>query len=96
MTEPLNYPPKPVWPEWHNKPLKLTVQEIEDPTIVIQQFFQCYHLPDIRQCLQVWLEDSLAKNTVESKNHVFTHYEIEKLVEAAWVINHKCNVSITL
>lgn len=86
MNAPLNHSLCPTWPHWHNQPLRLTVSEIENPSSVIDQFFECYHLPDIRVCLQNWLLDSLTKETVESNQHVFTHYEIEKLVEAAWLI----------
>lgn len=86
MNEPLNHSHRPTWPHWHNQPFRLTVSEIENPSTVIEQFFQCYHLPDIRVCLHNWLLDSLTKETAESNQHVFTHFEIEKLVEAAWII----------
>jgi hypothetical protein len=88
MNEPLNHPQESIWPEWHQQPIRLTIQEIEDPASVIGQFFQCYHLPDIRTCLEAWLQDALTRETIESKEHVSTHREIEKLVEAAWVINN--------
>lgn len=78
MNEPLNQSARSAWPEWHNKPLHLTVAEIEDPAIVINEFFQCYHLPDIRACLQSWLQDALVKETVENKKHISTHREVEK------------------
>src|SRR5687767_5400851 len=87
MNEPLNHPTPSVWPEWHHKPLRLTVSEIDNPSLVLDQFFQCYHLPDIRACLNAWLQDALAKETIESKHHFATHKEVEKLVEAAWLIH---------
>src|SRR6266540_2290305 len=86
MKEPLNHTATSHWPAWHNQPLHLTVQEIEHPALVLDQFFQCYHLPDIRSCLNNWLQDALAKPTIESKEHVSTHNEMQKLVEAAWLI----------
>jgi hypothetical protein len=88
MNEPLNHSPNDIWPEWHQKPIRLTVQEIENPIIVIEQFFQCFHLPDIRECLKVWLQDAFTKDTIESKQHISTYNEVEKLVEAAWVIHN--------
>jgi hypothetical protein len=61
---------------------KLKAEEIENPIKVIDDFFQCYHLPAIRVCLQDWLQDALSKETIEVKEHVRTHAQVERLVEA--------------
>jgi hypothetical protein len=87
MIEPLNHSNQAVWPEWHQKPLHLTIPEINNPSVVIDQFFDCYHLPDIRSCLASWLQDALAKDTVECKKHISTHDQVQKLIEACWIIN---------
>jgi hypothetical protein len=81
------------WPSYHQNPLRLSIEEINHPFTTLCHFFQTYHLPDIRTCLNNWLHDALAKETIEAKEHVLTHREVEKLVEAAWVIhqNRKCN-----
>jgi hypothetical protein len=89
MNEPLNHSNRPDWPQWHNQSLRLTLSEIDNPTTVIDQFFQCYHLPDIRTCLNAWLQDALSKDSIESKQHVSTHKDIEKLVEATWLMHQK-------
>lgn len=87
MIEPLNQSTQAVWPEWHQKPLRLTIPEINNPSTVFDQFFECYHLPDIRNCLANWLQDALAKDTIECKKHVSTHDQVQKLIEACWIIN---------
>jgi hypothetical protein len=76
------------YPDYHNQPLKLTIEEIENPYIVIDEFFESYHLPDIRLCLDNWLHDGLSVETIESKAHFSTHEKITKLVESCWVIRH--------
>lgn len=86
MNEPLNQPTQAEWPDWHNNPLRLTLREINNPITVILDFFQSYHLPDIRFCLHNWLSDSLPKETLESKAHFSTYEDVEKLVEACWII----------
>lgn len=80
-----------IWPEWHNQPLFLTREGINNPKLVLDQFFDCYHLPDIRTCLNNWLQDAMDKPTIESKQHVSTHNEVQKLVEAAWLIHQNNN-----
>lgn len=82
-----------IWPSWHQNPLRLSIEEIEHPSTTLTHFFQTYHLPDIRSCLNNWLQDALAKETVEAKEHVSTHREVEKLVEAAWLIHQNEKIS---
>lgn len=86
MNEAQNHSTKADWPDYHNQPLRLKVQEIENPTTIIDEFFQTYHLPDIRFCLHNWLFDSLSKESIESKAHFTTYEDVEKLVEACWLI----------
>ena len=57
------------FPDYHDQPLRLTIDEIENPTKVIYEFFLNYHLPDIRSCLHNWLQDSFHKEILESKEH---------------------------
>jgi hypothetical protein len=87
MNEPLTHSTQAAWPEWHQQPLRLTVSEISNPALVIDQFFQCYHLADIRDCLTNWLQDALAKESIECKQHIATHDSVQKLIEAVWQIN---------
>lgn len=74
------------YPEWHHNPLRLSIDEIEAPYSVLGHFFECYTLPQIRACLQELVYDSLRAEDSDAASHVTTHEDIEKLVEAAWVI----------
>jgi hypothetical protein len=76
------------YPDYHNQPLKLTTEEIDNPYIVIDEFFQSYHLIDIRACLESWLQDGMFAESIESKTHFSTHEKIAKLVEACWMIRY--------
>lgn len=77
------------YPAWHEQPLRLTIPEMEDPFSVLTFFFDCYTLPDIRTCLEELLNDSLRAEGVEASDHVSTHGDIEKLVEAVWIIHQQ-------
>lgn len=75
-----------MFPDYHTNPLRLTIDEIKNPSIVIDEFFEAYHLPDIRLCMENWLHDGLVAETIESKGHVYTHDKVIKLIEACWLI----------
>lgn len=77
------------FPEWHKQPLRLSIAEMEEPYNVLDYFFECYSLPDIRICLKELLDDSLRAENVEAGSHVSTHDDIQKLVEAAWIIHQQ-------
>jgi hypothetical protein len=74
------------YPEWHYKPLRLTVAEIEAPLGVIGHFFECYHLPQIRSCLKEMVFDAICMDDNDAPSHYTTHEDVEKLIEAAWLI----------
>ncbi len=74
-------------PEYHSQPLKLTLDEIADPQMVISEFFDRYHLPDIRVCLREWLDESIREDEVLPMNFLALHDEVMRLVEAVWVMN---------
>lgn len=75
------------FPEWHLKPLRLSIAEMEEPYSVLNYFFECYTLPQIRACLEELVYDSLRAEDTDAPSHVTTHADIEKLVEAVWVIH---------
>lgn len=79
------------YPEWHENHLKLSVSEMDDPHCVLNYFFDCYNLPDIRTCLKELLNDSLRAEGVIGSNHISTYDDIEKLIEAAWIIHQKAH-----
>jgi len=74
------------FPEWHLNPLRLSIAEMEAPFGVIDHFFECYTLPQIRACLQELVYDSLQAEDTDAPSHVPPQEDVEKLVEAAWVI----------
>jgi hypothetical protein len=74
------------YPEWHNQPLNLTIEEIKDPLSVISAFFDCYKLSESRICLREWLEDALQREDVNARNLFVLHSNIVRLAEAAWLM----------
>ncbi len=77
------------FPEWHLKPLKLSIAEMEEPFSVLKHFFECYTLPQIRACLEELVYDSIRAEDSDAPSHVTTQEDIEKLVEAVWVIHEQ-------
>lgn len=77
------------YPEWHYKPLRLTVAEIEAPQSVIGQFFECYTLPQIRACLKEMAFDAICMDDNDAPSHFTTQDDVEKLIEAAWLIHQE-------
>jgi hypothetical protein len=78
-------------PDYHFKPLALTNNQIENPTSVILDFFSNFHLPDFREEFKQMFEDSLHKETVDPQMHYQTFIEVNKLVEACWVVREAIN-----
>ena len=81
---------KPPSPEMH--PRKLSKQEMKDPHLVIEDFFNYAHLPQVRDKLCQWFETTVTGNFSkqlsgrERSNMVFFYKQIERLVEAAHII----------
>jgi hypothetical protein len=79
-------------PEWYNEPLRLNEEETNKPVLVLDEFFQCYHLNEVRQTLWQWLvaalssPGSVADDPHERNNHLYFYEKIESLVEANWVM----------
>lgn len=77
------------YPVWHEQPLNLTIPEIENPRLVLSFFFTRYNLPNIRACLKDFLHDALCADGVDAPSHILMHQDLERLVEAAWLIYQK-------
>lgn len=86
MNTPLNKRILSTWPAWHQQPFRLTCDEINNPRHILKEFFTWYTLSDIRLCLKEWLTDALRAEDVEALEYVTLHDNIEKLIEASWVI----------
>ncbi|WP_315821290.1 hypothetical protein [Paraflavitalea speifideaquila] len=71
---------------------KLTKQEQENPILVLDAFFDNYHLKDVREALWNWLSAGLTSNNSnfrdsrERSNLLFLYEHLESLTEAAWII----------
>jgi hypothetical protein len=76
-------------PDWHQQPLNLTVAEITDPYQVLKEFFNGYHLTDIRFCLREWLGTALRTDEVMEMDYLNLHDNLVKLAEAAWLLHQK-------
>lgn len=77
------------YPDYHENSLSLSIAEIEDPRSVLSYFFTCYDLPDIRACLKDLLHDAIRAENADRSSHVVLHQDLEKLVEASWLIYHQ-------
>lgn len=75
------------YPEWHRKPLKLSVSEMACPEFVITNFFERFNLLDARLELNRWLSFTLIDTSVHASGVVYLFGEIEKLIEADFLIN---------
>lgn len=77
------------YPAYHEQPLTLSISEINDPRSVLAQFFTCYDLSDIRVCLKELIHDALKADSIDASRQVLLQQDLEKLVEASWLIYHQ-------
>jgi hypothetical protein len=77
---------------WHNQPLRLTSEQTQKPETVLDDFFQCYHLHEVREILWQWLTEAVSSPNSHSgdhherNNYMFFYEKMETLVEAAWIM----------
>lgn len=82
-------------PQWYNQPLRLNKDQKRDPLLVMEEFFQCYHLNETRQTLWEWLTEVVSSsqsnsNGIDDRNDDMFFYEkIEELIEAAFVLKKR-------
>jgi hypothetical protein len=82
-------------PQWYNHPLRLNKEEKNNPILVIDDFFECYHLNETREILWNWLTEvissanSISDNPHERSNHIYFYEKVEALIEATLVIQKK-------
>jgi hypothetical protein len=81
------------YPDWQYQPVRLSVEEMENPYEVLDQFFDCYSLPGLRSNLRQWLKEALTNKEGGSGDTLLLHDDIEKLIEVAWVIHQQNEVS---
>lgn len=72
--------------------LRLTKEQQLDPRGVIDYFFECYHLQDLRELLWQWLIAGLSSDNgtypkgTDRSNLIFLYENIESLAEAVYLM----------
>jgi hypothetical protein len=71
---------------------KLSPEEIVNPHLVIQQLFINTPMPDLREALWQWLKLTITgtytlKDPLERANLVYLYEEMERVLEAVWVMS---------
>ncbi len=79
---------------WEMKPRKLTIEELENPESVIEDFFQFVHLPQARWYMKEWINALVTDSFTDLKKKdkislIFFHEQLEKLIEGIYVIHEK-------
>jgi hypothetical protein len=82
------------YPAWELEPRKLSPEEIADPTLVINAFFDYGHIPQIRADFWNFFKTLVAGTYNDlkrsEKNDFIALYErLERLVEAAHILHRK-------
>ena len=87
-------------PLWHNQPLRLNEEEIKNPMLVIEEFFQCYHLNDARSQFWNWLVEvisspgSISSEATERNNHFYFYEKMEMLIEACFILKSQYHLAM--
>ena len=82
-------------PQWYNEPLRLTEEQKREPLLILDDFFECYHLNEVRHTLWEWLTDvlssqrSIAIDPLERNNHIYFYEKIERIIEAAYMMKKR-------
>jgi hypothetical protein len=85
-------------PQWYNEPLRLTKEQKQDPLLILDEFFQCYHLNETRQILWEWFTEAVSSTrsiSIEGSdrnNHVYFYEKVEEVIEAAYVIRKRSHI----
>lgn len=78
------------YPDWHDKPFKLSTAEIKDPYIAFEEFFDRYSLDNLRTEFKELLTDALnGSNTDDPSMYIGICDNLEKLSEACYVLYKK-------
>jgi hypothetical protein len=81
--------------DWANCPIRLTEEERQYPHGVLEDFFSCFHLQDIRAMLWDWLVAALSTESGQyntgyaRSNLIFVYEKLELFIEAVYQINRR-------
>ncbi|OQP43612.1 hypothetical protein A4H97_33850 [Niastella yeongjuensis] len=79
-------------PHLFNQPLRLTEEELNNPILILNDFFQTYHLNETREVLWQWLtavissQSSISSEPLERSNHFYFYEKLEEVIEGAFVM----------
>jgi hypothetical protein len=79
-------------PQWYNLPLRLSEEKLDNPILVFNDFFECYHLNETREVLWQWLltiissPGSISNEPLERSNHLYFYEKLEEIIEAAFIL----------
>src|SRR5690349_3194582 len=79
-------------PLYYNEPIRLNEEQTKNPALIFDEFFQCYHLNEVRQTMWQWLvtvvssSGCVSNDPHERNNDMFFYEQIEMLVEGVWVM----------
>lgn len=82
-------------PHWQHHPLRLNNHQMNNPTLIIEEFFDCFHLGEVRDILWDWMvevvtsERSISQEAIDRRNHFFFYEKLESLVEAALLLKNR-------
>jgi hypothetical protein len=85
-------------PDWYNQPLRLSEEERQHPQLVIENFFESYHLEEVREILWSWLVEiissgrSISQEGQQRNDHIYFYEKIEALVEATFLMNQRTDI----
>lgn len=79
---------------WEMKPRKLTIEEVENPKLVIEELFRYATLPELRWCLTEGTQTLVTGtyHTLKAKERqsmLYFYEHVEKLIEVTHVIFEK-------
>lgn len=78
--------------KFFNKPMRLSKKQRKRPLSVIRNFYNWYHLDDIRKLLEEWFEVAITtdcsqyETARDRSNLLFFYRNLELLTEAAYMI----------
>ncbi len=80
------------YPEWEMQSRLLTKEEVNDPTIVLNERFDFAHLPEWRNLLWEWLKLTVSGtyNTASAEsergNILFVYEKLQRLIEVSHIL----------
>ena len=81
--------------EWSNHPVRHSEEERQNPYGVLEDYYSCFHLQDLREILWDWLVAAMSTESGQystgyaRSNLIFVYEKLEFLLEATYIINRR-------